>query len=542
MLTEEHEKKFILICKPEQSGKTFIMIQQIIKDIHYPPESNVNVVNIIFCDNNLLLTKQTSNRINHAITPISINEQSYLEFSSHSRTSYRSSDNVCNGIIFQRIHNVLCCTNGHRARDIEQIINTINNSEFTKGKFIFKIWLDEADKYVKFIQEFLKLIKEFENVYLYCITATPKKIFCKFNSINVFPIENTTSEEYHGWLDNKIITIDLNIPSNDFIIHILDSPTLGGDKIISGNIWFIPGEFKKASHYEICDICNERGFAVIIINGDGITLKFPDKRIEKYNKDDELNIILKKIYKDQSLEKYPLVITGNVCIGRGISIMSKDFIIDYAILSICDNQQEASQNAGRLKGNMKNWTTYKPPTVFTTLKFNDVAIEWEIKSKNIARIAFENEEEGKSTIITNCEFQNIGKESQTKPVSLSKKPNLRVPIIINADKTDDIFIKQLSKESKIEYIKTLLTKEENTFKKLLNFINTKDVVCQQISTPQQIDNGSYKRHITDIVNNAEKNKPYIVDNKLKTNNWTCFIDKFNGRLAICVYSTDEELY
>ena len=60
MLTEEHEKKFILICKPEQSGKTFIMIQQIIKDIHYPPESNVNVVNIIFCDNNLLLTTTRS--------------------------------------------------------------------------------------------------------------------------------------------------------------------------------------------------------------------------------------------------------------------------------------------------------------------------------------------------------------------------------------------------------------------------------------------------------------------------------------------------
>ena len=53
MLNEEEEKRFMLICKPEQSGKTFIMIQQIIKDIQYPPEDNVVVINIIFCDNNL---------------------------------------------------------------------------------------------------------------------------------------------------------------------------------------------------------------------------------------------------------------------------------------------------------------------------------------------------------------------------------------------------------------------------------------------------------------------------------------------------------
>ena len=409
MLTDEQEKRFVLICKPEQSGKTFVMIQQIIKDIQYPPESNVEVINIIFCDNNLLLTKQTSNRINQEIT--SINNESYLEFSSHTRTYYKCIDNVCNGIIFKEIHNVICCTNGSRVSDIHQLIKIINNGKHTKGKYIFKIWLDEADKYIKFIQEFLNLIKEFENVYLYCITATPKKIFYKFNSINVFPIENTTSEEYHGWSDNQLQIIDMNTHSSDFIVHILDSPTLGGDKIIPGTIWFIPGEFKKSSHYEICDICNERNFAVLIINGDGITLKFPDKRIEKFLKDDELNTILKRIYKDQSLEKYPLAITGNVCIGRGTTIMSHDFIIDYAVLSICDNQQEASQNAGRIKGNMKKWTTYKPPVVFTSAKFDAVAIEWEIKSRNIAKIAFEKEEVGEPSIMTKCEFQNIGKKS-----------------------------------------------------------------------------------------------------------------------------------
>ena len=545
MLNEEEEKRFMLICKPEQSGKTFIMIQQIIKDIQYPPEDNVVVINIIFCDNNLLLTKQTSNRINAEITPI--HNEYYLEFSSHSRTVYKCVDNVCNGILFKKINNIICCTNGSRVTGIHEIIKTLNTCELTRGKFIFKIWLDEADKYIKFIEDFIKLLKEFENVYLYCITATPKKIFYKFDSINVFPIENTTSKEYHGWCDNQLKIIDLNTHSSNFIIHVLDSPTLGGDKIIPGSIWFIPGEFKKVSHYEISDICNERKFAVLIINGDGITLKLPDKRIEKYPKDDELNTILKKIYKEQFLENFPLAITGNVCIGRGTSIMSEDFIIDYAILSICENQQEASQNAGRIKGNIKHWSTYKPPIVFTTPKFDTVAKEWEIKSRNIARIAFEKQENRKSTMITKEEFKDIGNEFQSNSETESKKPNanLRVPIIIDSNKSDDIFGEgKMSKLNKIKYIKMQLEKEKEkeNFGKVLNFINTKGVICQQITKPQDIDGGSYKRHITDVIRNAEKNKPYNVDNSLKTNNWQCFVDKFNGRLVITIYSTNKELY
>ena len=48
---------FVLICKPEQSGKTFVMIQEIIKDFSEQLDDRI-VINFILCDNNLLLTKQ----------------------------------------------------------------------------------------------------------------------------------------------------------------------------------------------------------------------------------------------------------------------------------------------------------------------------------------------------------------------------------------------------------------------------------------------------------------------------------------------------
>ena len=62
--TEEVDKwlNFQLICKPEQSGKTFIMIAQIVRGLT-PSIKGKEIVNIILCDNNLLLTKQTSSRV-----------------------------------------------------------------------------------------------------------------------------------------------------------------------------------------------------------------------------------------------------------------------------------------------------------------------------------------------------------------------------------------------------------------------------------------------------------------------------------------------
>ena len=114
-----------------------------------------------------------------------------------------------------------------------------------------------------------------------------------------------------------------------------------------------------------------------------------------------------RIYKKKNIARFPVAVTGNICVGRGISIMSEDFIFDHGILSNCANKNEASQNAGRLKGNMKNWPNYKPPTVFTTKELNRVANEWEEKSRRLAELAFEKQESGDSTIITNEEQKDI---------------------------------------------------------------------------------------------------------------------------------------
>ena len=398
------EDRFILICKPEQSGKTFIMLQQIIKDMNYPIDKTI--INIIFCDNNLLLTRQTCTRVASEIQKVEINGEIYLEFSSHSRTNFNTADSVKGAIAVNGIKNVLCCTNGTRVDDIYEIIDQINKSEHLSDKFYFKIWLDEADKYINFIDQYFKpLISEYENISLYAITATPKKLFTKYGMMNVFPLENTTMDTYHGWNDNDIKIIDSHGKTIEFIDDVLNHQQ---HLIIPGTKWFIPADSGKKSHKKAMEICREHKMATIIINGDGVKLYMPNLEVYDYKKDEELNKILIKIYREHNLCDYALSITGYLCIGRGISITSPEFMFDYGILSNTKNPQEASQNAGRLKGNMKAWPNYKPPIVFTTDKFNSVAIEWEKKSRGLAELAFRKDLEGKSTIITKNEYKTVG--------------------------------------------------------------------------------------------------------------------------------------
>jgi len=391
------------------------MIQQLIKDLD---NSDKTVINFIFCDNNLLLVKQTSERVQRDVVSVSetcnefdINGERYIEFSSRNNgKAKRNSGEVVCKILMDDIRNVICCTNGRRASDISHIIQRFNTSPCTQGKFEFKIWLDEADKFTKFIDHiFRPLVDTHNNVHVYCVTATPEKLFKKYSSMNVLPIENTTSPDYHGWEDNIRILVE-NYSNTTFgFIHYVLTKIVDKNKICEDSKWYIPGDTSKASHQLICDILVGIGFAVFVVNGDGIALTLPTdgRPIFHEEKTEELNKQMMRMYRENNVNQFPMAITGNICVGRGISIMSPEFIFDYAILSICNNKAEASQSSGRVKSNMKCWTNYKPPTVYTTTKFDTIATEWEYKSRNLAELAFKKDDINPS-IITKAEFKGIG--------------------------------------------------------------------------------------------------------------------------------------
>jgi len=398
--------KITLICKPEQSGKTFVMIQKIIEE-YKEPIDHLITINFILCDNNLLLTQQTSERVRTELREFKINESEdiYIEFSSHNRTKYKDKMSVMGAITCYNITNIICCTNSVRIDDIWDIISKINETH--ENQYCFNIWLDEADKYIHFIDSTIqRLVVKYANIKSYLITSTPKDLFDKYKQINVMPLEYTTTDEYHGWDDNIIEIVDEKETTHDYMDYIMND--IAKDKLLPGTKWFIPAETTKKSHEKIKDMSNKYSCACIIINGNGIKLTMPNKICIPFKKNKELNKSLTQIYLEYELNHYPLVITGHICIGRGISIISNDFMFDYAIIHTVHNTQEASQIAGRLKGNIKRFPNYKKTMVYTTLSFHKNAQKWEEKSRNLARIAFDKQLAGKPTIITQVEFKTIG--------------------------------------------------------------------------------------------------------------------------------------
>ncbi len=518
-----------LICKPEQSGKTFIMIKHMIDDIN-SKKHKYRIINFILCDNSLLLTKQTSNRVDDSIKKYKLDNETYLEFSSHKRTICNSKDTVFSQIMNNNIDNIISCTNNTRIEDIVTLICQFNNGVLTKEKFKFKIWLDEADKYVNYISGFFEpLISKYKNVYLYCITATPEPIFKEFEYVNVLPIENPVCEKYHGWRDNIRKIIDINFKNLKFIEYVLKNDA--STEINPGTIWFIPGLSSKASHHNIKDLCLKFNMAVIIVNGDGIYLTLPNKEYKFYKKDEVFNNIIIKIYRENSLHKYPLALTGYLCIGRGITIMSNDFIIDYAILSNYSNKNEISQIAGRLKGNIKHLPNYKKPVVFTTDRFNKIADSWEQKARKLGRRAYDLERKGEPHIVYYPEFDGLDDNVMT------------VPIII---KIEDKEYEKITTRNNKKYDEKLI--KERIIKLLGEdiFIGySKD----QISEPKDDDKDakgktSYEKNIVELTKASKINKKTCIAIKAKNkykNVYQIWFDKINNLAIVSLYNGENKL-
>jgi len=413
-----------LICKPEQSGKTFVMLEKIMERLKEPDDGR-DTVNFILCDNNLLLTEQTSFRVDQDLSQNFGEQKNFVEFSCHRRTYYHSLGDILDAITDEGVRNIISCTNRQRINDVDGIIRVLNSMKKYREKLFFRIWIDEADKFIKGIDDtFGPLLFKYDNLEMFCITATPSRLFEAYGYMNTLPIEDPVSDIYHGWLDNKI---HIHEPSQTFIDDILSGPA--SSKLLPGTKWFIPGMVEKKTHHLVKHICVSYGMAVAVVNGDGISLKIPNFRNETplddseevmdvdfiLEKDDVFNTKIKEIYETYGLNKYPFAITGYYCIQRGITISSHDFLLDYSIISGFTDESSASQISGRLKGNQCSWDTYKPCEVYTTQQFNDIVDKYEKKSRSLGSYVFHKEQIGNGTIIFEKEWDVCYTKKKMKP-------------------------------------------------------------------------------------------------------------------------------
>ena len=147
------QKRFLAIIKPEQSGKTFVMIEMINNALETVDSSGNTVVNFIFCDNNLLQTLQTTERMKRDVNKLPGTTQHYVMFSSSSvHDNVKTPEGVFHKIVAEGVTNIICCTNHTRVEDCLRLITCFNKSKLlVRLGLVFKLWIDEADKFVNFI-------------------------------------------------------------------------------------------------------------------------------------------------------------------------------------------------------------------------------------------------------------------------------------------------------------------------------------------------------------------------------------------------------
>jgi hypothetical protein len=419
----------ILIVKPEQSGKTFVMLKEICDIMAVKNKSdNETLVNFIISQNNLLQVNQTGVRMNNDTglmyyTDIDkpFPQPVYTEFSSKSNTCNKES--ISTYIQHQGsevgMANVLCCGNGTRFKDIRSIITGTSmmyglrklEEKYNYKKHHINIWCDEADTMVNLLEKTIMPIIDEYKVNLYLLTATPEKLIKKYEKkLSIHNMNNTTLDTYYyGWSD---IRSNFGVKSiSDPVLKSKYCSNVGFVKYVlkqnkeerkPGTRWFIPTGYTKKNHAEMADTLYGKGFNVMVINGDGITIHHQTTgKHPPISKDKPTEQLLPELYSSKGLHSHPFALTGNLCIDRGITIINleQNFQFDYAIMPYdLTDDDKISQTAGRIKGNYKGYENFKEPVVYCTTLFDKKASQREYQSRMLGKL-YEK--------ITHKEFKNI---------------------------------------------------------------------------------------------------------------------------------------
>jgi hypothetical protein len=432
-----------IIHLPAQSGKTRKMTELINrwKNIMSISESSSSNINIIFTSNTKLLAKQTEKRIHDevdvdksanssdlsTISDLSDDEQdddddtlsitidsTDKDFNNtiawtHSKKCKLSVNDMFSKVTSDdenEINNIICCTNKTRMKHVLDLIVNLNKKYEKKNlQKNLNIWIDEADACISTWEHFRLKCEELgfiqsgflQNIVL--ISATMFRVYDHLHSVGIEPnlrtYENTHAPTYHGYHECIICTDyskNANKPDNH-LENILQKQT---ELLSPGIRLFAPGNRVRQSHEQVCEVLLKNGFNVLILNGlnkefrmqDGTVICISDELDEKL----EIGNILNNKYHELEMYKKPFAVTGNLCVGRGITFASKidnnEFMFTHGIIPEVTNGDEGYQIVARCCGNIKTFDTYAIPKLFVSERSDKLIREQERVAIDFAKKYF----------------------------------------------------------------------------------------------------------------------------------------------------------
>lgn len=394
-----------LIHLPAQSGKTRKMTDLINRWKHlidYTGNST-DSINVIFTSNTKLLTKQTAGRIKKEVDDASqISDLSDDEddlsidmdvkekesktiawISTTDKKNKKTMEKVFLDVVTSVCNNIICCTNKTRMKNVWELLTALNtmflNRSFNKR---VNIWIDEADACIKIWDVYMATCEEFidskliQNIVL--VTATMVPVYKHLHRAGIEPnlrtYENTHAPVYHKYSESELCHA-YSENAKYATVQLKAVLEHNPEMVSAGTRLFCPGNKAKKSHEEICDELLANGFNVLLLNGVYKEIRFFDERpsieiAELLESDLEISKTLNRLYYEHELFNSPFAVTGNLCIGRGITFASqidgREFLFTHGIIPEVANGDEGYQMVARCCGNIKGHATYQVPKIFVS--------------------------------------------------------------------------------------------------------------------------------------------------------------------------------
>ena len=390
------------LCRPAQSGKTKTY-QQLIKDyemladLFYDCEG---FVNFVICSNNKSLVQQTTAR--HAtdlyesssvesddgIADDRIEGKVFSWFSGTKENNISVRD-LADRIKEDEVGMVVCCAHAKRIGFLAQLLEQLNRSKNFKRKV--NIWIDEADESInKWSKIDIASLPVVHSVTL--ISATFDAIIKKYGKVRLRCYDVAHPVSYISFKDCAVTTKDIAVASAPaYLAAVYDE--FSAQLCVPGLRLFAPGDTTRESHDQIAEFLRMRGWTVLVLNGARKEIVKPDGQIlpiANYVEWDngtpeEIGKTITSIYHDSGLGQFPFAITGQICLGRGLTFQNDRFLFDWAIVPNMADRATAYQCAARVLGNIKHLPNYKQCKIITTSRMQRLIEQAENIAINIGR-------------------------------------------------------------------------------------------------------------------------------------------------------------
>ena len=379
--------KTVLITKPAQSGKDRSVVNRIKEHQMTCDLFGFNeMITIIFHGLAKSLGSQKSSRM-AADSETFDASKIFLWNSNGGKDTYTeagiknancSAKELFTDILINDIKYILCCDIKRRWDTVKELCEVANNYASKNASFPgIRIVVDEADARMdtwRIFEDFAATCCSVREIVL--VTATPDSIITRYKQIKVAAeIKPIDPEYYVGCAEQDFVIHDICHASALEYVETLFELSEVSSRFTPGSRWFVPADIDRDSHDTVKDWFIAKKANVAVINGvdkkiflhDG---KHYDISEEIASGTEELGQIIKNYWAaDPRLHNAPFIITGNLCVERGISFQDSRegvFLFDTAILSSITDKDKAYQTLSRMFGNIKKVRGDHKGTIFTT--------------------------------------------------------------------------------------------------------------------------------------------------------------------------------